>query len=64
MDITAGIINASTAMSAYQTSTSHGMIMAKKAKEQMELQGENLVKMMDSMEVAPVDAGQSLDVRI
>lgn len=64
MDITGGVVSLANAMSAQNTSTSHGMIMAKKAIDQMEQQGDNLTKMLDSIEVPPVDVGQSIDIRI
>lgn len=64
MDITGGIVGLANSMSAQNTSTSHGMIMAKKALDQVEQQGANLTKMMESMEVPPVDVGQTVDIRI
>ncbi len=63
MDVSS-IVNLGNAMSAYNTSSSHGMIMAKKAIEQTEIQGDNILKMMESIPEPAVNDGQSLDIKI
>lgn len=50
-------------MSAYKADSAQGMLMLKKAKEQMQVQGENLVDMIESSTVQ-VNDGKSLDVHI
>ncbi len=57
------IAQLSISMSEAKTNSKQGMLMLVKAKEQMEQQGDNIVKMIESCEVS-VNDGQSLDVHI
>ncbi len=52
-----------TAMSEAKTNSTYGMLMMVKAKEQMEQQGDNIVKLIESCEVS-VNDGKSLDVHV
>ncbi len=63
MDVSS-IVSLGNAMSSYNTSSSHGMIMAKKAIEQTEIQGANILEMIESIPTPQVNDGQSLDIRI
>ncbi len=57
------IVGAANQMSAIDTKSSQGMLMLKKAKDQMETQGANIVEMIKSSEVA-INDGKSLNIRV
>ncbi len=58
------IAKLSTDMATLKTDSAHGMKMMKKALEQVETTGQNIIDMIDSVSTPAINDGKSLDIRI